>query len=264
MMWFQRSNGKKWMSQSVKRSVLTACKFYVLIQAFKRLRWLSMFKVFGVSMLLTACIDVSPYDARLPADLSKRPAKLEKAMKMLAKDDQAMLTRYMLRKKLSSSYNKGAPPRSRTIKAALHEQQQYEAEHPHDPTGKVAYLKHINGVTNDSNQRLLVSILRFKELPDDFNHVEIQLVFSNAYEQPINAFSGTVRLQDIKNEASFVDIAISESFLTPIAAEDSRKVRYKLSISEPVIMKAIKNLANVRVSLVSAHVEATDEQQYRW
>lgn len=220
--------------------------------------------MFILSSVLVACMDAPPYETRLPADLSKRTAQLERAISQLPDDDRDMLSRYILRKKLSASYNQGAPPRSRTINAALTEQQQYELSHPHDPTGKVAYLKHVNGVTDDSNQRLLVSILRLQELPDDFNHVEMQLVFSNAYDTPIRAFSGTVCVQDVNDDTSFVDIPISESFLTPVVAEDSRKVRHQIAISQPVVMKAIKDLADVRASLISAKVMLTNDRELSW
>ncbi|BFM03862.1 hypothetical protein Psyaliredsea_25090 [Psychrobacter alimentarius] len=65
--------------------------------------------------------------------------KLGATLEQLPESDQQLLSRYMLRMKLSEAYESGAMPRT-TIEKALIQQREYERLHPNNPTGKKALL----------------------------------------------------------------------------------------------------------------------------
>lgn len=78
-----------------------------------------------------------PTKKTIPTNSDQWQKKLGTTFEQLPESEQQLLSRYMLRMKLSGAYESGAMPRT-TIKQALVQQREYERLHPNNPTGKKA------------------------------------------------------------------------------------------------------------------------------
>lgn len=90
---------------------------------------------------ISSCLQppADPTKQTIPTNSDQWQKKLGDTFERLPEGDRQLLSRYMLRMKLSGAYESGAMPRI-TIKQALIQQREYERLHPNNPTGKKALL----------------------------------------------------------------------------------------------------------------------------
>lgn len=216
-----------------------------------------------MTSLLVACSD-GHYNTPLPANLTQHSTDYNRAYYVLTPEEQALLNRYILRRKLSKSYDMGALESRITIKDALSQQRIYEKNHQHDPTGKIAYLKEKNGISD--NKRLSANLLRLK--PNDnqvmSNKVEMQLILSNFYDKPVAAVDATLHVIARDNETQYLSLPIKRQFKNVIAPDDSMKLRLQVDFASPVIVKAIKDTHAVSTRITAANVTFADQTSARW
>ena len=83
-----------------------------------------------LSFVISACSmpQEDPTKQTIPTDSAQWQKKLGDTFEQLPEDDRGLLSRYMLRMKLSDAYESGAMPRI-TIKQALVQQREYERLH---------------------------------------------------------------------------------------------------------------------------------------
>lgn len=99
-------------------------------------------------LALTGCEPPPPQNPMLqtiPTDAEKWQDELGDTLDRLSEEDRQLLSRYMIRMRLSEAYEKGAMPRI-SIGKALEQQRQYEMLHPNNPTGRKS------PVTQDTQQ----------------------------------------------------------------------------------------------------------------
>src|SRR5699024_11006157 len=79
-------------------------------------------------------LPADPSRQTIPTNSDQWQKKLGDTFERLPEADRQLLSRYMLRMKLSGAYESGAMPRI-TIKQAIIQQREYERLHPNNPTG---------------------------------------------------------------------------------------------------------------------------------
>ncbi len=200
--------------------------------------------------LISSCdmIQGDPTEQTIPTDSDQWQQKLGDTFEQLPEADRQVLSRYMLRMKLSEAYESGAMPRT-TIKQALVQQREYERLHPNNPTGEKSPV-----VSNQPNslsaQTYPVALLPVKTSDtDSLNQVKLQFMLSNHGDSPIQSFEGTLLMKD-KNLATgkAFDVPLIE-FDPAIRPEQSGKVVIDSSIEDINVMRAIRNRQDMRIEI---------------
>ncbi|ERL55341.1 hypothetical protein [Psychrobacter aquaticus] len=201
---------------------------------------------------------MDPTKKTIPTDSDQWQKKLGSTLEQLPESDQQLLSRYMLRMKLSEAYESGAMPRT-TIKQALIQQREYERLHPNNPTGKKSPI-----TTNQQTATVQypVALLPVKSSDSDsLNQVKLQFMLSNHGKVAIQSFKGTLTMQDttLKQAKSF-NVPLTQ-FDPPIRPEQSGKIIIESSIEDINVMRAIKNTKDMTIAIEEGTLVLEDGQK---
>lgn len=201
-----------------------------------------------------------PSKQTIPTDSDQWQKKLGDTFEQLSENDRQLLSRYMLRVKLSAAYESGAMPRT-TIKQALIQQREYERLHPNNPTGKKSPIVASSTAGAINAQTYPVALLPVKtSASDSLNQVKLQFMLSNHGSVPIKSFKGSLMMQDAKlTQGKRFNIALTQ-FEPPIVPEQSGKMVIETSIEDINIMRAIRNSQDVTIKIDEGTLTLTDGQ----
>ena len=220
----------------------------------------------GMLPVITACSmpQDDPTKQTIPTDSNQWQKKLGDTFEQLPEADRGLLSRYMLRMKLSDAYESGAMPRT-TIKQALVQQREYERLHPNNPTGKKSPIVATQQKGSINAQTYPIALLPIKTSDNDsLNQVKIQFVLSNHGTVPIKSFKGELMMKDhaFKEGKSF-NVPVIQ-FDPAIIPEQSGKIIVESSIEDINVMRAIKNSQNVSVEIVSGTLTLSDGEKIKF
>lgn len=217
----------------------------------------------GALPLLSGCSpsQSDPNKQTIPTNSDQWQKKLGDTFEQLPENDRQLLSRYMLRMKLSDAYESGAMPRI-TIEEALIQQREYERLHPNNPTGKKSPI-----VANQQTGEAHASIYSVTLLPvktsdsDRLNLVKLPFMLSNHGTIPIKSFKGILLMKDANlTEGKKFNVALTQ-FVPPILPEQSGTVIIESSIEDINVMRAIKNTQNVTIEIGEGVIILTDGQR---
>lgn len=202
-----------------------------------------------------------PSKKTIPTNSDQWQKKLGATFEELPKSDQQLLSRYMLRMKLSGAYESGAMPRI-TIKQALIQQREYERLHPNNPTGKKSPIIKGQQAASANAQNYPVALLPVKTSDSDsLNQVKLQFMLSNHGKVAIQSFKGTLTMQDAKLEkGKRFNIPLTQ-FEPAIKPEQSGKIIIESSIEDINVMRAIRNAQDVTISISEGMLVLEDGQR---
>jgi len=202
-----------------------------------------------------------PSKQTIPTDSDQWQKKLGNTFEQLSNNDRQLLSRYMLRMKLSDAYESGAMPRT-TIKQALVQQREYERLHPNNPTGKKSPIVANKQVGAVDAQIYPIALLPIKTSDDDsLNQVKLQFMLSNHGSIPIKSFKGSLLMKDAKlTQGKGFNVPLTQ-FTPPITPEQSGKIVIETSIEDINVMRAIKNAQDVTIEISKGALTLTDGQK---
>ena len=216
-----------------------------------------------MTSLMTGCSEPSTDASQqsIPTDSNQWQKKLGTTFEQLPESDQQLLSRYMLRMKLSEAYESGAMPRT-TIKQALVQQREYERLHPNNPTGKKSPVGAKNQAGALQAQIYPIALLPVKTSNNDsLNKVKLQFILSNEGTVAIDSFEGTLLMQDAKlPEGRRFNIPLTR-FKPAIAAAQSSMIVIETSIEDINVMRAIKNAQDVTIVIDEGIMKLSDGQK---
>lgn len=194
----------------------------------------------------------------IPTNSDQWQDKLGDTFEQLPKSDQQVLSRYMLRMKLSGAYESGAMPRT-TIEQALIQQREYERLHPNNPTGKKSPI--IKAQQAATAQNYPIALLPVKTSDNDsLNQVKLQFMLSNHGQVAIQSFRGTLMMQDAELTKGKRFNVPSTQFDPPIQPEQSGKIIIESSIEDINVMRAIKNTKDMTIMISEGVLTLEDGQ----
>lgn len=209
-------------------------------------------------LALSGCewISGDPLKKTIPTNSDRWQDKLGSTFDDLDPEQQQLLSRYMLRMKLSGAYEAGAMPRI-TIGDAIRQQREYERRHPNNPTGKKSPV----AKQSPYAQTYLFTLLPVKTSTEDqLNNVRLQFVLSNYGEQPVYSFQGTLLLKaDSFKQGKRISIPLTQ-FEPPIAVDNAGKLVVESSFADMNVMRAIKNPQYVNISIEEGELKLADGQ----
>ncbi|ABE75618.1 hypothetical protein [Psychrobacter cryohalolentis] len=204
---------------------------------------------------------VDPSQQTIPTNSDQWQKTLGDTFERLPEADRKLLSRYMLRMKLSSAYESGAMPRI-TIKQALIQQREYERLHPNNPTGKKSPIVTSQKLETANHLNYPVALLPVKTSDSDsLNQVKLQFMLSNHGKLAIESFQGTLTMKEkrlTKNKRFNVPLT---QFEPPIAPEQSGKIIIESSIEDINVMRAIKNNTGVSIEITEGKMILADGQE---
>lgn len=224
----------------------------------------TLFSTMTVAMLVTvtgcSSPQTDPSKTTIPTDSDQWQKKLGQTFEQLSEADQQVLSRYMLRMKLSDAYESGAMPRT-TIKQALVQQREYERLHPNNPTGKKSPIVSSQPAYSANAQNYPVALLPVKTSDDDsLNQVKLQFMLSNHGQVAIQSFRGTLIMQDAKlTKGKRFNVPLTQ-FDPPIQPEQSGKIIIESSIEDINVMRAIKNTKDMTIMISEGVLTLEDGQ----
>lgn len=202
----------------------------------------------AILAIAPACSQTDPTKKTIPTDSDQWQKKLGTTLEQLPESDQQLLSRYMLRMKLSEAYESGAMPRT-TIEKALIQQREYERLHPNNPTGKKSPIVTHDQAANPT-VKYPVALLPVKSSDSDsLNQVKLQFMLSNHGKVAIQSFKGTLTMQDanLKKGKTF-NVPLTQ-FDPPIRPEQSGKIIIESSIEDINVMRAIRNTKDMTIEI---------------
>ena len=196
----------------------------------------------------------------IPTNSDQWQNKLGDTFEQLPKADQQVLSRYMLRMKLSGAYESGAMPRT-TIEQALIQQREYERLHPNNPTGKKSPIIKGQQATTANAQNYPIALLPVKTSDNDsLNQVKLQFMLSNHGQVAIQSFRGTLMMQDAAlTKGKRFNVPVTQ-FDPPIQPEQSGKIIIESSIEDINVMRAIKNTKDMTIMISEGVLTLEDGQ----
>ena len=202
-----------------------------------------------------------PTKQTIPTNSDQWQKKLGKTFARLPESDRQILSRYMLRMKLSGAYESGAMPRI-TIKEALVQQREYERLHPNNPTGKKSPIVTSQHAESANVQNYPIALLPVKTSDNDsLNQVKLQFMLSNHGTVAIQSFKGALTMQDATlTEGKRFNIPLTQ-FKPPIEPEQSGKIVVESSIEDINVMRAIKNTKDLTIIINKGTLVLEDGQQ---
>lgn len=216
----------------------------------------------GMIPVLSSCsMSEDPTKQTIPTDSDQWQKKLGDTFEQLPDGDRSLLSRYMLRMKLSGAYESGAMPRT-TIAQALVQQREYERLHPNNPTGEKSPI-----IANDQTDSLDAQTYPVALLPvktsdsDSLNQVKLQFMLSNHGSVPIESFEGTLIMKDkafIEGKMFTIPVIQFEPAIIP---EQSGKIVIESSIEDINVMRAIRNTQDVSIEIVAGTLTLVDGQK---
>ena len=197
----------------------------------------------------------------IPTDSNQWQKKLGATLEQLPEPDQQLLSRYMLRMKLSDAYESGAIPRT-TIKQALVQQLEYERMHPNNPTGKKSPVGINHQAGKLQAQNYPIALLPVKTSTNDrLNKVKLQFILSNEGTVAIDSFQGILIMQDDKlPKGRLFNIPLTH-FEPAIAADHSSMIVIETSIEDINVMRAIKNAQDVTITIDKGVMKLSNGQK---
>lgn len=219
--------------------------------------------ILGLLPVVNGCTvpQADPMQQTIPTDSDQWQKKLGDTLEQLSESDRQVLSRYMLRMKLSDAYESGAMPRT-TVKQALIQQREYERLHPNNPTGEKSPVV-ANQQKNVINaQTYPVSLLPVKTSDSDsLNQVKLQFMLSNHGSIPIKSFEGTLMMKDAKlTKGKLFDVPLV-TFAPPIDPEQSGKIVIESSIEDINVMRAIRNTQDVTIEIKEGVITLIDGKE---
>ncbi|WP_430737404.1 hypothetical protein [Psychrobacter sp. VH5] len=211
---------------------------------------------------ISACSQpqADPSKKTIPTNSDQWQKKLGDTFEQLPKTDQQLLSRYMLRMKLSGAYESGAMPRT-TIKQALIQQREYERLHPNNPTGKKSPIIKSQQAATANAQHYPVALLPVKSSDSDsLNQVKLQFMLSNHGEVAIDSFKGTLVMKDIaltQGKRFNVPLTVFDPAIKP---EQSGKIIIESSIEDINVMRAIRNTRDMTIEISEGTLTLADGQ----
>ena len=217
----------------------------------------------GIMPVISGCEmpQSDPTKQTIPTDSNQWQKKLGKTFEQLPESDRQLLSRYMLRMKLSDAYESGATTRI-TVKQALVQQREYERLHPNNPTGKKSPIvaSQQKGVVNARTYPMALLPVRTGD-NDSLNQVKLQFMLSNHGDMPIKSFKGSLLMQDAKlTKGKRFNVPLTQ-FIPPIVPEQSGKLVIESSIEDVNVMRAIKNAQDVTIVISEGTLMLTDGQK---
>lgn len=217
----------------------------------------------SLTSLINGCSNPvsDPTQQTIPTDSDQWQEKLGDTFEQLPESDRQVLSRYMLRMKLSEAYESGAMPRT-TIEQALVQQREYERLHPNNPTGEKSPVVATQQVGDINSQTYPVTLLPVKTSDDDsLNQVKLQFILSNHGSVAIRSFEGTLLMKDAKlTQGKKFNVPLTE-FATAVEPEQSGKLIIESSIEDINVMRAIKNSQNVSIAIDEGMIILVDGEQ---
>lgn len=217
----------------------------------------------GLFPVLYGCSQppVDPSQQTILTNSDQWQESLGDTFERLPEADRKLLSRYMLRMKLSSAYESGAMPRI-TIKQALIQQREYERLHPTNPTGKKSPIVTSQQIETANHLYYPVALLPVKTSDSDsLNQVKLEFMLSNHGKVAIESFQGTLTMKEkrlTKNKRFNVPLT---QFEPPIAPEQSGKIILESSIEDINVMRAIKNNTGVSIEITEGKMILADGQE---
>ena len=225
----------------------------------------AMLLAFTLAILsaISGCIQppADPTKQTIPTNSDQWQKKLGDTFERLNEGDRQLLSRYMLRMKLSGAYESGAMPRI-TIKQALIQQREYERLHPNNPTGKKSPIVTSQQVGTAKAQNYPVALLPVKTNDNDsLNQVKLPFMLSNHGKVAIKSFKGklTMKEKHLTKSKTF-NVPLTE-FKPPIEPEQSGKIIIKSSIEDTNVMRAIKNNTGISIEISKGKLVLVDGQE---
>ena len=217
----------------------------------------------GLLPVLYGCSQpqVDPSQQVIPTNSDQWQKTLGDTFERLPEADRKLLSRYMLRMKLSSAYDSGAMPRI-TIKQALIQQREYERLHPNNPTGKKSPIVTSQQIETVNHLNYPVALLPVKTSDSDsLNQVKLQFMLSNHGKVAIESFKGTLTMKEKRlNKNKRFNVPLTQ-FEPPIATEQSGKIIIESSIEDINVMRAIKNNTRVSIEITEGKIILSDGQE---
>ena len=235
-----------------------------MIDSYKRLNKV-VFLTLTLAMLpvINGCSQppADPSKQTIPTDSDQWQQKLGDTFERLPEGDRQLLSRYMLRMKLSGAYESGAMPRI-TIKQALVQQREYERLHPNNPTGKKSPIVTSQKLETANALNYPVALLPVKTSDDDsLNQVKLQFMLSNHGKVAIDSFKGMLTMKEKRlTESKSFNVPLTQ-FDPPIAPEQSGKIIIESSIEDINVMRAIKNNTGISIEISEGTLVLADGQE---
>lgn len=217
----------------------------------------------GMVLITSGCSNSQddPTQQTIPTNSDQWQEKLGDTLEQLPEGDRQLLSRYMLRMKLSDAYESGAMPRT-TVKKALIQQREYERLHPNNPTGKKSPVVASQSPESVNSQTYPIALLPVKTSTDDsLNQVKLQFILSNHGDIAIESFKGSLLMKDAKlTEGKRFNVPLT-AFKPAIEPEQSGKIVIESSIEDINVMRAIKNAQGVTVEIDEGLLILNDGQE---
>ena len=212
---------------------------------------------------ISSCLQppADPTKQTIPTNSDQWQKKLGDTFERLPEGDRQLLSRYMLRMKLSGAYESGAMPRI-TIKQALIQQREYERLHPNNPTGKKSPIVTSQQVGTAKAQNYPVALLPVKTSDSDsLNQVKLPFMLSNHGKVAIKSFKGKLTMKEeyLTKSKSF-NVPLTQ-FKPPIEPEQSGKIIIESSIEDINVMRAIKNNTGISIKISKGKLVLVDGQE---
>ncbi|MFZ2843242.1 hypothetical protein [Psychrobacter sp.] len=238
-----------------------------MIDSYKRLNKV-VFLTLTLAMLpvINGCSQppADPSKQTIPTDSDQWQQKLGDTFERLPESDRQLLSRYMLRMKLSGAYESGAMPRI-TIKQALVQQREYERLHPNNPTGKKSPIVTSQKLETANALNYPVALLPVKTSDNDsLNQVKLQFMLSNHGKVAIESFKGTLTMKEKRlTKSKSFNVPLTQ-FDPPIAPEQSGKIIIESSIEDINVMRAIKNNTGISIEISEGTLVLADGQEIKF
>lgn len=214
----------------------------------------------GIIPVMSSCSTPQndPMQQTIPTDSDQWQKQLGEAFKQLSESDRQVLSRYMLRMKLSEAYESGAMPRT-TIEQALVQQREYERLHPDNPTGEKSPVVANQSSSAVSTQTYPVALLPVKSSDNDsLNQVKLQFMLSNHGTVPIKSFEGTLLMTDDNLTQGKAFNVPQTTFAPTIEPEQSGKIIIDSSIEDINVMRAIRNTQEMTIEITEGTLTLAD------
>lgn len=218
---------------------------------------------FVMLLVISGCSQPQPdvNQQTIPTNSDQWQKKLGDTFERLPEGDRQLLSRYMLRMKLSGAYESGAMPRV-TIKQALIQQKEYERLHPNNPTGKKSPIVTSGQLETANSQHYSVDLLPVKASDSDsLNQVKLHFMLSNHGDVAIQSFKGKLAMKDKLLPKSKVFNVPLTQFKPPIAPEQTGKIIIESSIEDITVMQAIKNNSDISIEISKGKLLLIDGQE---
>lgn len=209
------------------------------------LKMLILPTVVTTACIMTACDKPhkDPLKQTIPTNSERWETDLAPVMEKLSEEDQQILSRYMLRMKMSNAYEAGAVPNI-SIGDAIKQQRAFEANNSNNandtntPTATSDYVLSLSPVSQAE-----INALKNGET----NSVSLRFLLSNRSRHTLTGFSGDIAVlgADFSEPKRFTVDAVT--FEPPILPEQAGKITINTPITDINVMRAIKDPASTTI-----------------